>query len=155
MLPEINICKTDNDFSIAKKITTDYMEWLGIDLCFQNIDNEFAIFNKMYSKPEGCYIYATYNKVIIGGVAVRSIDKNICEMKRLFVYDNYRGLNIGVLLCNEIIRISKELGYKEMRLDTVSKLKNAIKLYENLGFSEIPAYYDNPEESVKYMGLKL
>ena len=149
------ICQSKEDFETAKTITKDYMQWLGMDLSFQNIDNEFNVFEKMYAKPEGCFIFALYEGKIAGGVGLRKLEEGICEMKRLYVYDDFQGKGIGKLLCNEIISISKSLGYSKMRLDTVSKLKSANKLYDKIGFKEIPKYRKNPDETARFMELEL
>lgn len=151
----IHICESEQDFAIAKLITQDYMEWLGMDLKFQNTDKEFQVFETMYGKPKGCFIYATIEEEVVGGVAVRKLESDICEMKRLFVYKTSQGKGLGRVLCDKIISISKELGYRKMRLDTVSKLESAIALYEKVGFYEIPAYYPNPDPTVKYMELEI
>ena len=74
MKQEVMICRceTNEDFEIAKTITHDYMIWLGMDLGFQNIDKEFAVFNRMYGEASGAYIYALIN----GDVAVIEGDGN-------------------------------------------------------------------------------
>lgn len=151
----IHRCKTPEDFEIAKTITNNYMLWLGMDLGFQNTDYEFKIFNRMYGKPYGVYIYATEDGKVVGGVGVRRLSSTICEMKRLYVYDSYRGKGIARLLCQEIISISKALAYTKMRLDTVSRLVHANALYEKIGFKDIPKYYENPDATVRYMEKNL
>ncbi|NJO92590.1 MAG: GNAT family N-acetyltransferase [Chloroflexia bacterium] len=150
----IHICTTEKDFEIAKLITQDYMKWLGMDLSFQKTDGEFEVFNQMYGYPDGCFIYAKTNNTIVGGVGCRKLDAAICEMKRLYVYEEFQGLGIGRKLCDELVAISESLDYKKMRLDTVAKLKSAIKLYEKIGFVEIPKYYENPDKTAKYMELE-
>jgi len=150
----IHICNSPGEFEIAKNITKDYMQWLGMDLNFQNIEKEFKVFETMYGKPEGCFIYATVNDEVVGGVAIRKLEAEICEMKRLFIYENFQSRGFGRVLCDKIIATSKEMGYSKMRLDTVSKLESAIALYQKMGFYEIPAYYPNPDPTVKYMEMK-
>lgn len=152
---EIIACKTAKDFDIAKKLTKDYLEWLGLDLCFQNIEQEFATFNKMYNRPDGCFIYANYKGNIAGGVGIRKLADGVCEMKRLYVYADYRGLNIGLKLGEEIIAIAKKMHYQKMRLDTIARLDKAIKLYEFLGFYEIDKYRENPDETTRFMEICL
>lgn len=155
MEAQLIICQTKEDFSIAKKLTKDYMAWLEMDLCFQGIENELATFNNMYNKPTGCFIYIKVNDVVAGGVGMRLLSENdICEMKRLYVYEQFRGQQIGLILCQKLIKISQLMGYNKMRLDTVSKLQKAIKLYNSLGFLEIPPYCENPDKTVKYMELE-
>lgn len=151
----IHICNSKEEFAIARTITQDYLEWLGMNLDFQNTEKEFQVFETMYGKPEGCFIYATIDGVITGGVAIRKLDSKICEMKRLFVYNSSQGKGLGQFLCDKIISIASELGYSKMRLDTVSKLKSAIGLYKKIGFYEIEAYCSNPDPTVKYMELEL
>ena len=152
---EIIECKTTSDYNIGKSITKDYMKWLNMDLCFQNVDAEFKEFKRMYSKPKGSYIYVKYKNKIAGGVGCRKLENNICEMKRLFVYEDMQGLGIGKFLCLKIIKIAKELEYQKMRLDTIEKLDKAILLYQKLGFYNIAKYRENPDPTVRYMELKL
>lgn len=151
----IHVCISKEEFAIARNITQDYMKWLGMNLDFQNTKKEFQVFETMYGKPEGCFIYATINGAIAGGVAIRKLDSKICEMKRLFVYRSFQGAGLGEVLCEKIISIAREVGYCRMRLDTVAKLKSAIGLYKKIGFYEIEAYCPNPDPTVKYMELDL
>ena len=115
--------------------------------------HEFEVFHEMYGASSGCFIYLKVNDTIAGGVGIRRLTDEICEMKRLYVSPELQGDGFGRRLCDEIILIAKNLGYVKMRLDTVSKLKSANALYEKLGFDDIPAYYDNPDPTVRYMEL--
>jgi ribosomal protein S18 acetylase RimI-like enzyme len=151
----VHICDSKAEFAIARTITQDYMQWLDMNLDFQNTKREFQLFEKMYGKPEGCFIYATINGAIAGGVAIRKLDSKVCEMKRLFVYNSCQGKGLGELLCKEIISISSALGYSKIRLDTVAKLESAIGLYKKIGFYEIDSYCPNPDPTVKYMELEI
>jgi len=77
-------------------------------------------------------------------------------MKRLFVRENFRGMNIGKLLIERVIKDAGEIGYRAMRLDTFPpKMGKAVRLYESYGFREIVPYYDNPNEGVLFMELQL
>jgi ribosomal protein S18 acetylase RimI-like enzyme len=145
---ELKTCTTPEQFSLAKTLTQDYMDWLGEDLCYQGIDKERDTFHIMYGKPAGCFVYVLVDNKIAGGVGVRKLEDGICEMKRLFVYDEFRGHKLGQILSEELLKLSIELGYSKMRLDTIPRLKNALNLYRDLGFYEIPSYYNNPDKSV-------
>lgn len=152
----IRLCKTAAEFEIAKKITEDYINRLRMDLTFQNIDNELAGFNEMYSPPEGCYLIATTeNGKTVGGVGLRKFDADICEMKRLYVYPEYLRKGLGEALCLELIMQAKRLGYKKMRLDTIGKLNAANRLYDKLGFYEIEPYWENPDRTARFMEYSL
>ncbi|MGB0887902.1 MAG: GNAT family N-acetyltransferase [Vicingaceae bacterium] len=155
MKKQLITCTTKHHFNLAKKLTHDYMAWLGEDLFYQGIEKEHNTFDTMYGKPNGCFIYVLINNEVAGGVGVRKLEEGICEMKRLFVYDKFRGHQLGLLLSKELLKVSKELGYQKMRLDTIPRLKNAMQLYFLLGFYVIPKYYNNPDKNVVYFEKKL
>ena len=149
-------CTRISEFGLAKKITEDYIKWLGMDLSFQKVENELSGFNEMYSPPEGCYLIAfTENGETAGGVGLRRFEAGICEMKRLYVYQEYLRKGLGEALCRELIIHAKKLGYKKMRLDTIGKLKAANRLYDKLGFYEIEPYRENPDKTARFMEYKL
>ena len=83
-------------------------------------------------------------------------DDGVCEMKRLFVRDKFRGSGIGVTLIERSIAEARAMGYNRMRLDTFPpKMGKAVQLYEAYGFREIQRYYDNPNPEALFMELKL
>ncbi len=155
--PAINIicCTTDSEFSTAIGLTRDYMAWLDMDLCFQDIDREFSEFSFMYGPPDGLFLLAFYSEQLAGGVGFRKLEADICEMKRLFVYEEYRGRGIGLRLCKELIVAAKKRGYSKMRLDTLKRLNAATRLYESLGFKKIAPYRYNPDPTAIFMELDL
>ncbi len=152
---EIKSCSTDIDFSFAIRITRDYIRWLNMDLAFQNIDQELSDFSSMYGPPNGLFLLAWHNGKLAGGVGFRKFGAKMCEMKRLFVYEQFRGIRVGKNLCIELIKRAKKSGYEKMRLDTLGRMKAAIRLYTTLGFKEIPPYRFNPDPTAKYMELNL
>ena len=152
---EIKSCSTDLDFSFAIQMTKDYICWLDMDLSFQNIEQELSNFASVYGPPDGLFLLAWHNGEVAGGVGLRKFDVNICEMKRLFVYEKFRGIGLGRSLCVELIKEAKVLGYDKMRLDTLGHMKAAINLYTTLGFKEIAPYRFNPDPTTKYMELTL
>ena len=152
---EIKSCSTGPDFSLAVQLTKDYIHWLDMDLAFQDIDRELSNFSSMYGPPDGLFLLASQKGELAGGVGLRMLEAGICEMKRLFVYDQFRGRGIGRQLCRMLIREAINLGYEKMRLDTLERMKSAIGLYKNLGFKEIEPYRFNPDPTAKYMELNL
>jgi ribosomal protein S18 acetylase RimI-like enzyme len=92
---------------------------------------------------------------VIGMVAYHRHNSERCEMKRLYVKPQARGMHVGELLVKEIIEHAKQSGYKEMVLDTIVPLKAAIGLYKKNGFKECKPYYKNPMADVIYMMKEL
>lgn len=148
-------CKGTIDFERARQITIDYLQWLNMDLAYQGVDSELDSLEEMYGAPKGCFLLAYVENDFVGGVGLRKLEKGVCEMKRLFVYPKFQKCGIGAMLCKRIIGEAKLLGYRSMKLDTVAKLKSAIKLYEKLGFKETEAYCENPDETARFFEFKL
>ena len=144
-------CRTSEDWSAAKSLTKQYAQWLAIDLSFQDFQSEMAQFEQEYGPPKGCYLLAMIGNRLAGGVGLRYLVKDICEMKRLFVRDEFKKKAVGRRLCETLINKARVLGYKKIRLDTLGRLEQANRLYQKLGFYDIPAYRENPEEDVRYM----
>lgn len=97
-----------------------------------------------YVYPEGALFLAYCDNLPAGCVALRRIDSSSCEMKRMFVYQNFHGKGIGKILGAVIIEEAKKLGYKSMKLDTSFRQVEAQKLYQSFGFRIIEPYYDLP-----------
>ena len=152
---EIKHCSIDSDFSSAMQMTKDYIRWLNIDLSFQDIDKELANFPSMYGPPNGLFLLAWHRGELGGGVGLRMLEPNVCEMKRLFVYYPFKRKGVGRSLCTTLIQEAIRLGYDKMRLDTLGRMKAAKRLYGNLGFREIEPYRFNPDSTTKYMEFSL
>jgi ribosomal protein S18 acetylase RimI-like enzyme len=145
------------EIAAAAALFREYADWLGIDLSFQGFEAELASLPGRYAPPTGELMLACAPAGdALGCVAVRPLDGlTICEMKRLYVRPAARGLGIGAALVSAIITSAEELGYAEMRLDTLPTMPEAFALYERFGFLQIPAYYHNPVPGTVYFGKRL
>jgi GNAT superfamily N-acetyltransferase len=141
----------------AAVLFREYVDWLGVDLSFQGFEAELASLPGKYAPPTGELLLAySIDGDALGCVAVRPLEGTaVCEMKRLYVRPVARGLRIGAALVAAIIRSARELGYAEMKLDTLPSMPQALALYKRCGFSEIPAYYHNPVPGTVYLGKRL
>jgi ribosomal protein S18 acetylase RimI-like enzyme len=140
----------------ARTLFREYEAWLGIDLCFQGFEEELRGLPGKYAPPDGRLFLAYAGENLAGCIAMRKIDDGICEMKRLFVRDAFRGRRIGNELIQKIIEEGLDAGYSKMRLDTYpAKMGKAVDLYRSYGFREIAPYYSNPYEGVLFMELDL
>lgn len=151
----IKTAKTSFDFSAAKEIILEYVDWLGFNLEFQNFDYEINNLQEMYSEPEGSMFLASINNKFVGVAGIRKFENNICELKRMYVKPEYRNKGIGRKILEYSIESAKKFNYEKMKLDTDDLMQAAIKLYLDFGFEEIPAYRNNPNVCARYFELKL
>jgi GNAT superfamily N-acetyltransferase len=123
-----------------------YAASIGIDLGYQDFDTELATLPGKYAPPHGELLLARdRDGAPLGCVGLRPIEPDgCCEMKRLYVAPDARGLGLGKALIVAIIGEAERIGYKEMRLDTLPTMAEAISLYEQVGFRPIEAYYQTP-----------
>ncbi len=122
----------------------EYAQGLGVDLCFQNFEHELRSLPGAYAPPRGVLLLAEVAGLPAGCVAVRPLDAWICELKRLYLRSAYRGTGLGRALTEAALDAARQMGYALIRLDTLPDMQTAQRLYESLGFYEIPPYYDNP-----------
>jgi len=148
--------QSETDIADARTLFKEYGAGLGLNLCFQNFDQELAELPGAYAPPDGRLLLAFVDDQLAGCVALRKIAAGVCEMKRLFVRADFRGQDLGHSLVDAIIEEARQIGYQRMRLDTIPmKMKSAIGIYRSRGFKEIGPYYDNPVAGALFMELEL
>ena len=108
-----------------------------------------------YGPPDGVLHLILADGKPAGCIGLRKLDETRCEMKRLYVRPEYRRHQLGDQLVQRILQDARNLGYKEMLLDTLPQLDRAIRLYRRHGFEFVACYNDSPVESTVYMGKTL
>jgi len=147
--------QTDEDYEITKKLLVEYADSLGFHLSFQNFEEELANLPGNYVSPAGCLLLAVNKEQPVGCVGLRKLSDGVCEMKRLYVREQFRGLGIGRALVEAVIDQARKIGYNYMRLDTVPSMEVASALYVSVGFKKSGAYRYNPIEDAVFMELRL
>jgi ribosomal protein S18 acetylase RimI-like enzyme len=142
--------------AIVRELFLQYANSLGFSLCFQNFDKELAGLPGGYTPPRGRLLLATSQGKPAGCVALHPLERETCEMKRLYVCPEFRGKGIGLALVNAILEEARKIGYRCIRLDTVEpSMRDAVAMYRRFGFREIPPYRSNPMPGTLYMELDL
>jgi ribosomal protein S18 acetylase RimI-like enzyme len=131
----------------ARCLFLEYAGSLNLDLEFQGFAQEVNELPGEYAPPLGCLILARPRGrgcPAAGCIALRPLEPEICELKRLYVRPAHRKMGLGRTFSLRMIEKAVQLGYRRMRLDTLASMEEATRLYRSLGFKEIPPYYHNP-----------
>jgi ribosomal protein S18 acetylase RimI-like enzyme len=141
------------DIAEIRVLFEEYARSLSIDLGFQGFNEELAGLPGVYSRPTGCLLLATAAGRSVGCVAVRRLDADRCEMKRLYVRPEARGEGVGRSLAEAAVAFGRAAGYHAMLLDTLPTMAAALALYRELGFRDVPPYRHNPVPGALFMEL--
>jgi ribosomal protein S18 acetylase RimI-like enzyme len=152
---EIRPAALPSDVSVVRALFREYADSLGIDLGFQDFEAELASLPGKYAPPRGRLLLAWSAGEAAGCVALRPIDGERCEMKRLYVRPRARARHLGRELAERICAEARDAGYRRMCLDTLPSMSEALRLYARLGFLPIEPYVFNPIEGAIFLGREL
>lgn len=122
----------------------------------QHYDDEKENPSLKYALPDGrLYLDISDDGIARGCIALRKLSDGKGEVKRLYVRPEYRGNGIATALVERIIEDARNIGYKELYLDTLPELESAVRLYKSFGFEETGQYNDSPVDKTIFMKLSL
>jgi GNAT superfamily N-acetyltransferase len=133
----------------------EYAASLGFDLCFQDFETELTTLPGKYAPPDGRLLLAWNDDHAVGCVALRPIDRERCEMKRLYVQPVMRGTGLGRRLAERICDEARAAGYRQICLDTLPSMQAAVGVYTGLGFTPVDPYVFNPLPGALFLGRTL
>jgi carbonic anhydrase len=143
------------DLDEVRRLFGEYAAWIGVDLSFQGFARELAELPGEYVAPDGTLLLARVDGGAAGCVAAHRWGPDVCEMKRLFVSDRFRGTGCGTALAQQVVAWARRTQYRRILLDTLPSMEMAHLLYVRLGFREVAPYRFNPVPGAKFMALAL
>lgn len=155
----ISIPRGPEDLAGLEALLREYALTLSVNLGFQNFDDELEQLPGEYAEPRGALVAVWVDGQLAGCCALRPLDSAdypmACEIKRLFIRPAFRGIGLGRQLAELMLDTARAKGYASVLLDTLSDMEAARALYEDLGFLEIPRYYDNPIAGANYLMARI
>jgi ribosomal protein S18 acetylase RimI-like enzyme len=152
---ELRWAAGERDLAEIRQLFREYQRSLDVDLCFQGFEEELATLPGAYAPPSGRLILALHRGRAAGCVGLRPLAGGDCEMKRLFVRPEFRGLDLGRRLAQRLIGEARAAGHRRLLLDTLPSMTAAQALYRRLGFRPIAPYTANPVPGALFLGLEL
>ena len=150
---------TAQEMAHAAELMREYAQQLGLDLSFQNFEQELATLPGDYAAPRGVLLLAYVDDALAGCCALRPLDNadipNAAEMKRLYVRKAFRGFGLGRQLAEATLDAARQAGYASVLLDTLDDMEAARNLYTDLGFESTEPYYHNPIAGAHYLKADL
>lgn len=124
-------------------------------LTVQRYDSELEHPEEKYAPPDGGLFLAFADDALAGCAALKKIDHDRCELKRLYVRPALRKTGIGTMLVKRIVHEARRTGYRAMLLDTLPFLEDALRMYERFGFRRTERYNNSPLKSSVFMQFDL
>jgi len=158
---------SDNSFTIqAARSATElisaaalfraYAATLPVDLAPQGFSQELESLPGIYGPLGGELLLAKRGDHVLGCIALKVLEPpRVAEIKRLFVRPQARKMGVGQALVAAAIATAQNLGYGEIKLDTLPEMESAIALYKRNGFLPIPPYGSHPYPGLVTLGLIL
>lgn len=147
--------ESQEQVSVARELFREYANAIGVDLEYQGFTAELAALPSPYTSPHGTLLIAQIDGATAGCVALRRLDHETGEMKRLYVRPAFRSYGLGKYLVETVIQVARRAGYTALRLDTLPCMETAQGLYRKLGFTEISAYNSSYLPGTRFYELRL
>jgi putative acetyltransferase len=151
---------SEETLSQARNLFREYATMPGVAPCIEDFEKEVTSLPGAYAPPDGRLLLAIQEtpgnpEEAFGCAALRRLEQDACEMKRLYVRPAFRGGRAGHGLVKELIAEAQSIGYRRMLLDTLPSMNAVHQLYRTLGFREIPSYQKNPIPGALFFELAL
>ena len=131
----INIIECD-DYEVAKNLILDYSKIKGAEACFVSLDKELSDLEGFYKG--GALLLGYENEKPIATIAIKKINDDMAEAKRLYIKPEYRGKGYARQMLDAMLDKCRELKYKEVRFTTKPEVMSiGYALYKKIGFEEL------------------
>jgi GNAT superfamily N-acetyltransferase len=150
----IRVARSAGEIEAIRLLFREYAAAANAPECFVALEAELATLPGEYAPPDG-RLFIAGDAVPAGCVALRRLDADCAEIKRLYVRDAHRGTGLGRRLAAAAIEAARATGARRVVLDTLPSMQEAHALYRSLGFRETGAYLATPTPGASCFALDL
>ena len=131
----IEIRECDN-YEAAKELILEYSKIKGAEACFVSLDRELADLEGFYK--DGALLLGYEANEPVATIAIKKIDNDSAEAKRLYIKPEYRGNGFARHMLNAMLDKCRKLNFKEVRFTTKPEVMSiGYALYKKMGFEEL------------------
>jgi GNAT superfamily N-acetyltransferase len=152
---QIELVEAGDALATVRVLLREYWDSFGFTPCFQNFGDELAGLPGAYAPPDGRIALASVDGEPAGCIALRRVDALRAEVKRLYVRPAFRGLSLGRALMEWVMDQARAIGYREIVGDTMPVMRDALALYERMGFERGGPCAEQPTEGAIYIRKRL
>jgi putative acetyltransferase len=109
---------------------------------------------ELFQKQGAVYFIATLDNEVVGGGGIyptEGLPADTCELVKMYLLPQARGTGLGRTLIEKSLDFAREAGYKQVYLETMPELKQALKVYAKFGFE----YLKGPMGNSGHTGCSL
>ena len=107
-----------------------------------------------YFDNGGTFLVMIDDEKMICTGAIRHLENEVCELKRLWLLSEYQGKRLGYRMLQELLTFAREKDFKRIRLETDPNVQSrALEFYKQVGFYEIDSYTNRGDEAAMEMLL--
>ncbi len=140
----------DSDKDAVWQLHVDGLNQTGSFIFDPKLDSDFKNIKNIYTENRGAFFITLIDDIVVGMGALKKVDFDIAEIKRMRVDIKYQRKGIGSMILEKLIERAKELDYKKLILDTSERQEAAIRLYEKYGFREYDRKKFGKNETIFY-----
>lgn len=162
--PELQVRRVEwpKDLELVRGLFKDYRTWIAdhaepgeksaprVKAGLADLDSIIGSLPGAYDSPRGEVLLWFKGDVLIACGALRELEPNVGELKRVYIRPDYRGEGFGKPFIQALMLRSRGLGYQRLRSYALGSMAGAHDFYQELGFSPIPAYWPHPASGVVF-----
>jgi putative acetyltransferase len=152
---EIREIRKEDNAALASVIRTTLKEFgankPGTVYYDETTDHLYEVFS---STPGSVYYVALLRGEVVGGGGIfpsAGLPAGTCELVKMYLLPHVRGIGLGKRIIGMCLDFVREAGYKNVYIETMPELKQAMKTYEKFGF----CYLDGPMGETGHFGCEL
>ncbi|EKO3843981.1 MULTISPECIES: bifunctional helix-turn-helix transcriptional regulator/GNAT family N-acetyltransferase [Vibrio] len=135
------LTKADNSqvADVIRKVSAEY--GLTADKGYGVADPTLDDMYSVYDQQGAAYWVVEYQGEIVGGGGFAPLagEPNVCELQKMYFLPQTRGHGLAKRIVALSLQLAKQFGYQQCYLETTECLREAVGLYEKLGFEHLDA----------------